>query len=95
MLSFSRQELTAKVGRTELLVSLSEQERLFGSMGEPYLALALAYNAIGREWEAEKWAMKATDELLLSEGPKDEKVREAMGLSREPRAHWSWPRTQA
>jgi hypothetical protein len=80
----------AKVAKAELLISLSEQERLLGSMGDAYMAAALAYNAVGRQWEAERWAMMAVDEFLVSEGPTDDRVKDMRILSREPRLHWSW-----
>lgn len=90
MFSLSPQDLQALPAKAELLISLSEQERLEGSMGDAFMWAARAYNAVGREWEAEKWAMKAAEELLLSEGPRDRGLKDMKELSREPREHWTW-----
>lgn len=90
MAFYTKADLTAMVGKAYLLVSLSEQERLFGGMGDSFMAAALAYNAVGNEWEAEKWAMKAADEILVSDGPADRRVQIMKRLSEDPKSHWSW-----
>ena len=68
------------IPKAELLVSLYEQERLTGSMEEPYRIAAMSYAKAGRIWEAVKWAMKATDAYLITEGSRESMIEELKGM---------------
>ena len=72
------EEITAKA---ELLVSLHEQERLWGSLDEAYRIAALSYARAGRAWDAVKWTMKSTEVYLITSGSRERVVNDlkAMG----------------
>ena len=74
----------------ELLVSLYEQERLYASIADGYTLAALAYNAVGNEWMAVKYAMRAVEIGLIHSGPRDEDLVLMKELIRDPREHSSW-----
>lgn len=78
------------VNEAELLVSLYEQERLHAGVTEAYRLAALSYSAVGNEWMAVKWAMKAVETGLINDGPIDGNVRDMERLLEKPKAHWSW-----
>jgi hypothetical protein len=74
----------------EWLVSLYEQERLYSWIADAYVLAALAYNAVGSEWMAAKYAMKALEVGIIHLGPRAADVREMGELVRATREHWSW-----
>lgn len=74
----------------ELLVSLYEQERLHASIADAYRLAALSYSAVGNEWMAVKWAMKAVETGLIHDGPREEQVLDMERFLDDPRKHWSW-----
>lgn len=74
----------------ELLVSLFEQEGLYGSIFEAYTYTAIEYNGAGEPWLATKYARLAIKHGLASSGPKDPDVIEMKELARDPWDHWSW-----
>lgn len=74
----------------ELLISLYEQERLYASVAEAYRLAALSYSAVGNEWVAVKWAMKAVETGLIHDGPRGGEVLDMKRLLHDPRKHWSW-----
>lgn len=73
--------LDEKIAKAEFLVSLHEQERLYGSMEDVYRIAALSYSKAGRMWEALKWTMKATDAYLFTEAGREPIVREIVDLN--------------
>ncbi|KAK4661630.1 uncharacterized protein QC763_706210 [Podospora pseudopauciseta] len=74
----------------ELVLSLYEQEKLWGSMYEAYTWLALEYNAVGEPWTAVKWANRAVEWGIPVVGPKDGDMEQMRRLIKDPWAHWSW-----
>ncbi|KAI1337883.1 hypothetical protein F5Y15DRAFT_425587 [Xylariaceae sp. FL0016] len=74
----------------ELLVSLYEQERLWGSIHEAYAQAAVAYSAVGEAWMAVKYARLAVQRGLAAKGPRDGEVGDMEGLAEDPGGHWSW-----
>ncbi|KAK4165330.1 hypothetical protein QBC43DRAFT_32103 [Cladorrhinum sp. PSN259] len=80
----------ANPSMAELMVSLYEQERLWGSMYEAYVYAALEYNAIGEPWMAIKYARLAVDWGIPVVGPKDSDVIEMAKMAEDPWGHWSW-----
>jgi hypothetical protein len=74
----------------ELLISLYEQKRLYGSIAEAYVLAALAYNAVDSEWMATKNGMKALETGIINDGPNGMDVIEMRESVRATRAHWSW-----
>jgi len=67
------------VPKAELLVSLYEQEKLYGAMEDPYRIAALSFAKVGKVWEAIKWTMKATEAFLIAEGSREKIVEEMKG----------------
>lgn len=74
----------------ELLVSLYEQERLSATVADGYRIAALSYAAVGQEWTATKWAMKAVEAGLINDGPGDVGLRDMKRLLGNVTSHWSW-----
>ncbi|KAK3333942.1 hypothetical protein B0T19DRAFT_449237 [Cercophora scortea] len=74
----------------ELLISLSEQEQLWGMMYEAYALAALEYNGVGDPWTAIKYARLAVEWGIWSVGEKQDDVVEMARLAEDPLAHWSW-----
>ncbi|KAK4177469.1 hypothetical protein QBC36DRAFT_327028 [Triangularia setosa] len=74
----------------ELVLSLYEQEKLWGSMYEAYTWLALEYNAVGEPWTAVKYANKAVEWGIPVVGAKDGDMEQMRRLIVDPWAHWSW-----
>jgi hypothetical protein len=74
----------------ELLVSLYQQERLYGPISEPYTFAALEYNGIGDVWTAQKYARLAVEAGILYAGAWDKDVKNMKLLLRDPQAHWSY-----
>lgn len=74
----------------ELVVSLYDQERMWGPIAEAYALAAIEYNGVGDAWTAMRFARKAVEAGLLYGGPGDEDVRVMQELLRDPWGHWSW-----
>jgi hypothetical protein len=77
----------------EFLVSLYEQERLWGDMLEPYSFAALEYNGVGNAWMARKYARLAVEAGLLHRGRNHVSVTAMEALLSAPEEHWSWKRS--
>ncbi|SPQ22831.1 7e59549a-6beb-4047-8fcb-2e89e6e6e9e0 [Thermothielavioides terrestris] len=76
----------------ELLVSLYETERLWGSMHEAYTLAALEFSAAGDAWTAVKYARLGIEWGIPMVGEHDEDLAELRSLAEDPWAHWSWRR---
>ncbi|KAL2016729.1 hypothetical protein VTK56DRAFT_3118 [Thermocarpiscus australiensis] len=76
----------------ELMVSLYEQERLWGAMHEAYTFAAIEYNGAGSPWMAVKYARLAVEWGIPMLGETDPDVRELEKLAEDPWSHWSWMR---
>ncbi|KAK3692639.1 hypothetical protein B0T22DRAFT_495738 [Podospora appendiculata] len=74
----------------ELLISLFEQEQLWGMMYEAYTFAAMEFNGAGDPWTAAKYARLAVEWGLWSVGEKNDDVVEMASLAADPLAHWSW-----
>ncbi|KAK3990665.1 hypothetical protein QBC44DRAFT_341776 [Cladorrhinum sp. PSN332] len=74
----------------ELMISLYEQEKLWGSMYEAYVFAAIEYNGIGEPWTAVKYARLAVEWGIPVVGPKDADVVEMAKMAEDPWGHWSW-----
>lgn len=75
----------------ELLVSLYEQERLRGWIGDAYESASLAWSAAGKEWTARRYAALAVQHESYSSRRKGRKEDNDMtGLLRDAKTHWSW-----
>jgi hypothetical protein len=74
----------------ELLISLYEQEKLWGMLSEVYRYAALEWNGIGEPWTATKYARLAIEYGIYSSGPKDGDVADMDELATDPWSHWSW-----
>jgi hypothetical protein len=72
----------------ELLVSLYEQERLHGWLGDAYETAALAWNIAGEEWKARRYAALAVQYQAFA-NRKDKKDYDMIGLLKSPEAHWT------
>jgi len=51
-------------------------------MEDVYRIAALAYGKAGKEWEALKWVMKATEALIITERTRERMVRDMETLGR-------------
>ena len=75
----------------ELLVSLLEQERVWGLLGEGHSYAAVEYNGVGDPWTALRYAHLALEEgLALMRGKEDSEVADLRSLIEDPWGHWSW-----
>jgi hypothetical protein len=75
----------------ELLVSLLEQERVWGLLGEAHAYAAVEHNGAGDAWTALRYAHLAVEEgLTLMRGKEDSDVRDMKSLIEDPWGHWSW-----
>ena len=72
------------------LISLYEQERLWGWLGGAYASAALAYNAVGDRWGAIRYGHLAVEMGMLDSGFEDEQVEDIGKLVANPEGHWSW-----
>ena len=72
------------ISKAELLVSLYEQEKLYGAMEDPYRIAALSYAKAGKVWEAVKWTMKATEAFLIAEGSREKMVQDMKEMGEIP-----------
>jgi hypothetical protein len=85
-----RSESRATPQMAELLISLYEQEKLWGMMYEAYRFAAIEWNGVGEPWTATKYARLAIEYGIYSSGEKDEDVAEMDELATDPWSHWSW-----
>ncbi|KAK3944564.1 SET domain-containing protein [Diplogelasinospora grovesii] len=85
-----RPESRANPQLAELVISLYEQEQLYGMMYQMYTFAALEYNGVGDPWTATKYARLAIEWGLWSVGETDSDVVEMESLARDPWGHWSW-----
>ncbi|TLD18290.1 hypothetical protein E2P81_ATG12085 [Venturia nashicola] len=83
-------ESEATTSMAELLVSLYEQERLYGPIAEAHALAAIEFNGVGEPSTAQKYARLAVETGLLYGGPADKDVKEMEKLLKDPWAHWSW-----
>jgi hypothetical protein len=80
----------ATPGMADLMVSLYEQERLYGPISEAYTFAAIEYNGVGDLWTSQKYARLAVEAGLLYGGPADKDVKQMQQLLKDPVKHWSW-----
>jgi hypothetical protein len=85
-----RSDSRATPQMAELLISLYEQEGLWGMMYEAYKYAAIEYNGVGEPWTATKYARLAIEYGIYSVGEKDEDVADMDELATDPWNHWSW-----
>lgn len=74
----------------ELVVSLYEQERLWGVLYEAYAYAAIEWNGVGEPWTATRYARLAVEYGIYSVGEGDVDVGEMDALATDPWKHWSW-----
>ncbi|KAF2193906.1 SET domain-containing protein [Zopfia rhizophila CBS 207.26] len=74
----------------EMLLSLFEQERLYGSLGGAYKAAAMAYSSFGDRWNAIRYARRSIEYSILDKGFRDSDVYAMKQLASEPEMQWSW-----
>jgi hypothetical protein len=74
----------------ELLISLYEQEKLWGMMYQAYKYAAIEWNGVGEPWTATKYARLAVEYGIYSSGEKDGDVADMDSLATDPWSHWSW-----
>jgi hypothetical protein len=74
----------------ELLVSMYQQERLYGPISEPYKFAAIEFNGVGDVWTAQKYARLAVEAGILYGGPWDKDVKSMESLLKDPEGHWSY-----
>ncbi|KAJ9142039.1 SET domain-containing protein [Coniochaeta hoffmannii] len=85
-----RSESRATPQMAELVVSLYEQERLWGMMDEAYRNAAVEWNGVGEPWTATKYARLAVEYGIYTSGEKDRDVADMEELAADPWSHWSW-----
>lgn len=86
------EESNATPAKAEILISLSQQERLFGFMAFPYRLAALAYNAVGDSDMAAKYALLAVEAAFLEDGEHHDDTLATIELLEGLENHWSWGR---
>lgn len=69
------------VEKTELLISLMEQERIWGGIDDAYRWAAIASKRLGRYWRSVQWAMKASEDYLITTGPVSGPAREMIRMT--------------
>ncbi|KAF2200289.1 SET domain-containing protein [Delitschia confertaspora ATCC 74209] len=74
----------------EMLIGLSEQERLSGSMGAAYKRAAMSYSAVGDRWVAARYARLSVEYTMLERGFRDPDVWGMRALASDPEMQWSW-----
>ena len=76
----------------EKLLQLYRKEGLEGFLDIPYGFAALAYNAAGKHKEAEKYATKAKEAILMKDGLWSPNLGIWNELLQDPKKHWSYNR---
>lgn len=74
----------------ELVISLYQQEKLWGKMPGAYYFAAIEYNGAGDPWTAIKYARLAIEVGIPSLGENSRTVREMRKLAADPWKHRSW-----
>ena len=74
----------------ELLISLYQQENLWGMMYEAYTYAALEYNGAGQPWTAIKYARLAIEHGIPAIGENHDDVIAMETVAEDPSQHWSW-----
>jgi uncharacterized protein (DUF849 family) len=74
----------------ELMISLYEQERMFGLLNEAYTHAAIEWNGVGEPWLASKYARLAIEYGIATMGEDDNDVAEMTRLANDPWGHWTW-----
>jgi hypothetical protein len=80
----------ATPGMAELLISLYEQEQLWGPIYEAHQLAATEFNGVGDVWGAEKYARLGLEAALVYRGPGHVDVKALELFLEGPREHWSW-----
>ncbi len=83
-------ESRATPDMAELLISLYQQENLWGMMYEAFTHAALEYNGAGEPWMATKYAQLAGGIGIPAVGEDHSDVVEMESLAEDPWSHWSW-----
>ena len=83
-ISRSSKAIEDMIPKAEVLVSLYDQEKLYGAMEDPYRIAALSFMKAGRVWEAVKWTMKATEAFLIAEGNSQSMVNDMKEMGQLP-----------
>ncbi|GAB1320204.1 hypothetical protein MFIFM68171_10414 [Madurella fahalii] len=74
----------------ELIISLYEQEKLWGKIPAAYYFAATEYNGAGDPWTAMKYAHLAIEVGIPSLGVNSHHVKDMAKLAADPWKHWSW-----
>jgi hypothetical protein len=74
----------------ETLISLMQQERLWGSMGAVYRLAAMTYSGVGDRWNAVRYARLSVEYSMLDKGFRADDVYAMKQLASEPEMQWSW-----
>ncbi|KAB5558025.1 hypothetical protein GE09DRAFT_1173128 [Coniochaeta sp. 2T2.1] len=85
-----RESSRATPQMAELMVSLYEQEKLWGWMQEAYRYAAVEWNGAGEPWTASKYASLAVEYGIYCSGERDGDVEDMEELVSDPWGHWSW-----
>jgi SET domain len=80
----------ASPGMAELLISLYEQERLWGPTYEAYQLATTELNGVGDVSRAEKYGRLALEAALVYRGPDHVDVKALEVFLENPKEHWSW-----
>lgn len=74
----------------ELVLSLYEQEKFWGSMYEVYIWLVFEYNVVGELWIVVKWVNRVVEWGILVVGFKDGDMEQMRRLIKDLWVYWSW-----
>lgn len=80
----------ASPGMAELLVSLYEQEQLWGPTYEAYQLAMAEFNGVGDVWRAEKYGRLALEAAMVYRGSDHMDVKALEVFLENPKEHWSW-----
>ncbi|KAH6693831.1 hypothetical protein F5X68DRAFT_199758 [Plectosphaerella plurivora] len=80
----------ATPGMAELLVSLYEQEKAWGTLPEGYTLAAIEWNGVGEAWTATKYARLAIEHGLATGWSDSGDNMQMRKLAADPWNHWSW-----
>ncbi|KAH8898021.1 SET domain-containing protein [Thozetella sp. PMI_491] len=74
----------------ELLISLYQQEKMWGAIYIGYIYAALEYSGIGDAWTATKYAHLALEYGIPAVSIESNDIFEMAKLASDPWNHWSW-----
>lgn len=74
----------------ELIISMYEQERAWGTLTEAYTLAAIEWNGVGEAWTATKYARLAIEHGLATNWEESGDVMQMKKLVADPWSHWSW-----